>query len=98
MLTQFGIRPSVARMQQAPGSLIFRPESYIERLDLKQVFPIARRLEVELGAGDGSFLVGWAGQNREHNFLGVERLLGRLRKIERKAVRAGLQNLRIMRI
>ena len=55
-------------------------------------------VEVELGAGDGSFLLEYAKANPARNFLGVERLLGRIRKIDRKGRRAGLANLRVMRI
>ena len=55
-------------------------------------------LEVELGSGDGSFLAQWAAAFPERNFLGVERLLGRLRKLDRKARRAGLANVRLLRI
>jgi tRNA (guanine-N7-)-methyltransferase len=79
-------------------TLIHRPASYIERLDLTQIFPSDQPLEVELGAGDGSFLIAWAKANPQHNFLGVERLLGRIRKIERKANRAALTKVRLMRI
>src|SRR5688572_32834135 len=79
-------------------SLIYRPASYVERLDLAGLFPAEQPLEVELGAGDGSFLIQWAKANPRHNFLAVERLLGRIRKIERKANRAGLTNVRLMRI
>jgi tRNA (guanine-N7-)-methyltransferase len=83
-----------------PGgvSLIHSPASFVERLDLVKAFPVEQPLEVELGAGDGSFLVKWAGLNPPRNFLGVERLLGRLRKIDRKGRRAGLTNLRALRI
>jgi tRNA (guanine-N7-)-methyltransferase len=55
-------------------------------------------LEVELGSGDGSFLANYEKAYPERNFLGVERLLGRLRKLERKGLRAGLVNLRALRI
>lgn len=55
-------------------------------------------MEVELGSGDGSFLVDYAKQRPEHNFIGVERLLGRIRKLDRKGRRAGLSNLRGVRI
>lgn len=79
-------------------SLIHSPASFVERLDLARMFPVVQPLEVELGAGDGSFLVQWAGLNRGRNLLGVERLLGRLRKIDRKGRRAGLTNLRALRI
>ena len=79
-------------------SIIFRPASIVERVDLSALFPKSQPLEVELGAGDGSFIAQWAKMNPQHNFIGVERLLGRLRKIERKAQRAGLTNLRALRI
>jgi tRNA (guanine-N7-)-methyltransferase len=53
---------------------------------------------VELGCGDGSFLAAWAAQNPGRNFIGLERLLGRIRKLYRKGRRAGLTNLRGIRI
>ena len=77
---------------------IYELPSILERLDMAQLFPRKGPLEVELGSGDGSFLVAYAKQNPEHNFLGVERLLGRIRKTARKSVRAGLTNLRGIRI
>jgi len=55
-------------------------------------------VEVELGSGDGSFLAEYAALNPGRGFLGVERLLGRLRKLERKALRRGLSNLRVLRL
>ncbi|MFO1499070.1 MAG: tRNA (guanosine(46)-N7)-methyltransferase TrmB [Verrucomicrobiota bacterium] len=82
----------------APISLIYQPSSYFERLSLGAIFTTACPLEVELGSGDGSFLVQYATLHPERNFLGVERLLGRLRKIDRKGRRAGRTNLRVMRI
>ena len=89
-------------MQSAPEpvstSLIYRPVSWDERLPLAEMFPIARPLEVELGSGDGSFMAKWAALWPERNFIGVERLLGRLRKLDRKGQRGGLLNLRLMRI
>jgi tRNA (guanine-N7-)-methyltransferase len=42
--------------------------------------------------------VKWASLHPARNFLGVERLLGRIRKLARKAQRAGLTNLRGLRI
>ena len=89
-------------MQSAPEpvstSLIYRPVFWDERLPLAEMFPVARPLEVELGSGDGSFMAKWAGLWPERNFIGVERLLGRLRKLDRKGQRGGLLNLRLMRI
>ena len=55
-------------------------------------------LEVDLGCGDGSFLVEMARHFPERRFLGVERLLGRVRKVCRKLQRAGLENARVLRL
>jgi tRNA (guanine-N7-)-methyltransferase len=83
----------------APGpTLIHRPATIVKRLDLPALFPTAQPLEVELGSGDGSFLAQWAQRHPERNYLGVERLLGRLRKLDRKGQRAGLGNLRLIRM
>src|SRR5947209_15723639 len=81
-----------------PESLIYRLPSILQRLELGNVFAKAQPLEVELGSGDGSFLVERARLHPQSNFIGVERLLGRLRKLDRKAWRAGLVNLRCVRI
>lgn len=81
-----------------PDSAICRPESWVDPLPLDRMFPCPRPLEVELGAGDGSFLARWADSHRDRNFLGIERLLGRLRKLDRKGQRLGLTNLRLMRV
>lgn len=70
----------------------------MERLDLRKLFPREQPLEIELGCGDGSFLIHYAGLRADRNFLGVERLLGRARKVERKALRASLTNLRLLSI
>ena len=53
---------------------------------------------MEIGSGDGSFLAQYAKLHPETNFLGVERLLGRLRKLDKKARRLALDNLKIVRI
>ncbi len=77
---------------------IHQIESVVERLDLERMFPKAQPLEVELGSGDGSFLAKYANLQRDTNFIGVERLLGRLRKLDRKSLKLGLRNIRIIRI
>lgn len=82
----------------SPNSLIRRLTSATERLDLAGMFPVAQPLEIELGSGDGSFLAAYAKQNPARNFVGVERLLGRIRKLDRKGQRAGLANLRLISI
>src|SRR3954469_20351043 len=79
-------------------TLIFKPASYVQKLDWSRVFGQAQPIEVELGSGDGSFLANYAKLHPERNFLGVERLLGRLRKLNRKGLRADLSNLTLLRL
>lgn len=87
-------------LPSAPTSLIYRLPGILDRLDWPTVFGSAlpERVELELGSGDGSFLAQWASQHPEIAFIGVERLLGRLRKLDRKGRRLGLNNLRVLRI
>jgi tRNA (guanine-N7-)-methyltransferase len=80
------------------SNLVYELKSIVEPLDLAGLFPQARRLEVELGCGDASFLAEYARRHPETNFIGVERLLGRIKKLDRKGRRAGLANLRGVRI
>lgn len=79
-------------------SIVVRPNSYVERLSVADLFSKPQPVEIELGAGDGSFLIQWAALHPGTNFLGLERLLGRLKKIEKKARRAGLTNVRALRL
>jgi tRNA (guanine-N7-)-methyltransferase len=72
--------------------------SIVEPLDVTRFFAQTQPLEVELGCGDASFLVEYARQNPDKNFIGIERLLGRLQKLDRKGRRLGLSNLRGIRI
>jgi tRNA (guanine-N7-)-methyltransferase len=91
------MQPETASTGEGP-SLIYPLASIVERIDLTRVFPEDQPLEVELGSGDSSFLVEYARRQAGHNFIGVERLLGRIRKLDRKGRRAGLTNLRGVRI
>ena len=79
-------------------NLLIQLSSVVERLNLEELFPKPQPLEVELGCGDASFLVEYARRNPGRNFIGVERLLGRIQKLDRKGCRAGLANLRGVRI
>lgn len=79
-------------------NLVVELRSILEPLDTKAIFPVAQPLDIELGCGDGSFLLNYAKQHPERNFIGVERLAGRIRKIDRKGRRAGLKNVRGVRI
>ena len=79
-------------------NVIFQLPTILEPLRLAELFPRPQSLEVELGCGDASFLIEHARRHPATNFIGVERLLGRLQKLDRKGRRAGLNNVRGIRI
>ena len=91
------MQPESASAGECP-SLIYPLPSIVERIELAKLFPKDQPLEVELGSGDGSFLAEYARRHAGHNFIGVERLLSRIRKQDRRGRRAGLTNLRRARI
>jgi len=68
------------------------------RLDWRALFGNDRPVELDLGAGDGGFALAYAQQHPDTNLLAVERLLGRVRKIEKRAARAKLANVRVLRL
>ena len=80
------------------ANLVYELPTILEPIDLAALFPVAQALEVELGSGDGSFLLDYAALHPERNFIGIERLLGRIRKLDRKGRRRRLTNLRGVRI
>ncbi len=80
------------------GNLVVQLSTILEPLNLAELFPQAQPLEVELGCGDASFLVEYARRNPQANFIGVERLLGRIQKLDRKGRRQELVNTRGVRI
>lgn len=76
----------------------FLPADYFKRWKNSEIFPGSQPLEIDLGCGDGSFLLGMAAQYPERNFLGVERLLGRVRKVSKRITKAGLGNAKVLRL
>jgi tRNA (guanine-N7-)-methyltransferase len=73
-------------------------EDICARFDWGELFGNDHPVELDLGAGDGGFALAYAQQHPEINLLAVERLLGRVRKIEKRVTRAGLTNLRVLRL
>lgn len=72
------------------------PESYVKPLDLEKAFGRSAPLEVDLGCGDGAFLVAMAESRPKRNFLGIERMRGRVEKVCRKAAKIG--NVRVLHL
>ena len=81
-----------------PGETLLHPiTSAVEKIDLAGLFPVEQPLELELGCGDGSFTLQYALANPGRNIVALERLLGRITKLDRKGHHAGLKNLRLLR-
>jgi len=72
------------------------PETYVAPLDLLAIFGRVAPLQVDLGCGDGSFLCELAHLHQDKNFLGIERLVGRVAKACRKA--SPLDNVRVLNV
>lgn len=81
-----------------PPSTRLRPDQWLWPLDLAGYFPRAQPLEVDLGCGKGRFLLARAQAHPEVNFLGIDRMLARIRRIDHRAQRRRLDNLRLLRV
>jgi|ERR1700731_2081317 len=74
------------------------PANYFAPLDVEAIFPRKAPLEVDLGCGDGTFLVESAALHLGRNFLGIERMPGRVGTACRRIARARLANARILHL
>ncbi|MDQ2867698.1 MAG: tRNA (guanosine(46)-N7)-methyltransferase TrmB [Verrucomicrobiota bacterium] len=85
-------------LREEEAAVEFIPDSISTPLDFSLIFQRAAALEIDLGCGDGQFLLARAQEFPARNFLGIERLSGRARSFCRKMARAGLTNARVLRI
>lgn len=83
---------------ERPSSIRILPDDWLGPLKLEEHFPAGQPLEVDVGCGKGRFLLARAAAHPEIAFLGLDRMLRRIRKIDRKAVRAGVFNVRLIRV
>jgi len=81
-----------------PSEIELIPVNYFEPLKIELAFSRPAPLEVDIGCGEGSFLVEMATQFPARNFLGIERLLGRVRKTCRRTLARNLENIRVLRL
>src|SRR5690606_40897218 len=86
------------RPTRPPESHEWMPDDYFRRQERAAIFPGDRPLEVDLGCGDGTFLLEMAAHYPDRDFLGVERLLGRARKVCRLAAKRNLPNVKVLRL
>lgn len=87
----------MADAQSAPSRVI-PVRNLTAPLPIDALFDPARPLEIEIGCGKGRFLAARAAKHPETQYLGIERMLSRVRKIDKKATRFGLANLRVLRL
>ena len=87
-----------AKLHTDEAAVEYVPKSLTSALEFDKVFSRPAPLEIDLGCGDGVFLAALAQENPAHNFLGIERLLGRVRSVCRKVARLDLKNARILRM
>ena len=84
-------------MLQSTDSLRIIPSNWMGPLDLDSVFGHQPgTLEVDLGCGKGRFLLARAERHPDISFLGMDRLLLRLLRVERKAQRQRGFNIRLL--
>lgn len=74
------------------------PADYFAPLDIPAIYGRTAPLEVDLGCGDGSFLVACAQANPAREYLGIERLAGRVRRVCRKISFNRATNARVLRV
>ncbi|WFB37353.1 tRNA (guanosine(46)-N7)-methyltransferase TrmB [Kiritimatiellota bacterium B12222] len=79
-------------------SLRLWPENWLGPVNLDSEWDQTGPRAIDLGCGKGRFLLAHAAHHPNMRLLGIERKLRRVRKIDRKAVRAELQNIRLLRI
>lgn len=91
-MQQTGISPA-----DAAAAVEFVPPAAARHLVWRELFLRKAPIEIDLGCGDGTFLAAWAEQNPDKNFLGIERLLGRVRSVGRKVASRSLTNVRVIR-
>jgi tRNA (guanine-N7-)-methyltransferase len=87
-----------AKLHTNEAAIEYVPKSPTSALEFDKVFSRPAPLEIDLGCGDGAFLAALAQENPAHNFLGIERLLGRVRSVCRKVARLDVKNARILRM
>ena len=74
------------------------PDDVFREARLDEIFERAAPLDLDLGCGDGAFLLAMAARSPERNFLGTERLIGRVNSVRRKIAQEHLANARVLRL
>lgn len=75
---------------------IIEREKY-ESVVFSELFGNTNPVEIEIGCGRGKFLEGWAAENPERNFLGIDRIGKWLKRVKARSERERFANLRFMK-
>lgn len=75
----------------------FLPDDYFRKWSTAEIFSRGTSFEIDLGCGEGSFLTAMAAHYPERLFLGVERLMGRVRATCRGIAEHKLDGVRVLR-
>lgn len=79
-------------------STIIELSDITHKITIDGVFPKDNPLEIDIGCGKGRFLLSRAKSYPETNFIGIDRMNGRLGKLDRKIMRANLNNVRLIEL
>lgn len=90
-------------LERVRAARLYEPPDYFRPLAKSDIFPATHDrpdapLEVDVGCGDGGFILALAAAHPDRDFLGLEKLLGRARKVVRQAARRGLPNVTAFQI
>jgi len=84
-------------LSEAAAAVQWIPPADAQPVAWHELFGRVAPVEVDLGCGDGSFFIARAEQHPERDFVGVERLLGRMRTACRAIPVQRLTNARVVR-
>ncbi len=80
------------------NDLAFDVSRFLFPIDKKEIFGNEKPLALEIGFGEGEFLINAASQDKSRNYLGIEIKRGRFRKALRTARKLSLENLKFVHI
>lgn len=90
---------SISNDREKEENIRFIPEQWLYPFDFRKIFPHpGRPLTVDVGSGKARFILQRSAADPGTNYLGIERKLKRIRKTCRKANRAQLRNIRLLRL
>ena len=93
-----GDEPAGDELLEQARRVEFVPADFVARAKLSALFEREAPFEVDIGSGEGTFILTMAERHPERNFLGIERLLGRVRKTCRAVARREFTHVRMLRL